>query len=663
MRPLNLGGVVERTVFFDRLRQKGLLSEAEIEQAASRFGDTDPTQVIADALVQDGKLTPYQVHHVYAGDTQPLTLGQYRILDELGHGGMGHVYKALHAIMGRVVAIKVISPELVQNPVAVEWFRREVRASTQLVHPNIAMAYDANEAEGLHFLVMEYVEGGTLDALVKKEGPLPVDHACALMRQAALGLQHAHEKGMVHRDIKPANLLIPQSEQPSDVLVKIVDFGLARLQSKATGDTIALRTQTGMLGTPDYVSPEQSRDIHAADIRSDLYSLGCTFYFALAGHPPFPGETVMEKLIKHLMEEPTRLEEVRPEVSSSVAAIVRRLMAKRPDERQQTPQDLVRDLDAVAEQLSKASLTGQTPCRVPRLPLANPAPDVPTPTKMLDRVEVFAPPREPEPSGPSLFEPQWKHAPGEVRQVQTHDTVEVSEPQDTEMTTAVATALKDPQAAMDSDSTLQEVHGSAAVLSNSITPAPAAPPGLDRILRNRWRQWTHLIELIVEGYGNSRVDAESYRAVHTALLHACRVAVESSTTPERRAFHQEIVSIVQPWLNLSTFVHVERPMLESLLDRCKRIELELHDGKLPWTMRQFLGLALLLLSPLGLVVWYWQYGRQWLPALVQSFRGGALGPSLQSASAYVSNHPALLLGAVFPIAILVARTLMTRTRI
>ena len=170
---------MERAAFFDRLRQSRLLSDSELQQAASRFSDEVPSQAIADALVQEGKLTPFQVRQMCAGDTQPLSVGQYRLLDELGRGGMGRVYKALHTFMGRVVAIKVISPELVSDPIAVEWFRREVRASTHLNHPNIVMAYDANEAEGLHFLVMEYVHGVTLDVLVKQYGPLPISHACA----------------------------------------------------------------------------------------------------------------------------------------------------------------------------------------------------------------------------------------------------------------------------------------------------------------------------------------------------------------------------------------------------------------------------------------------------------------------------------------------------
>ena len=375
---------MERATFFNRLRQIRLLSDAEFEEAVRRFSDEAPTDSIAETLIKEGRLTPFQVRQVYSGDTQPLTLGQYRLLEELGRGGMGRVYKALHTIMGRVVALKVIAPELMSDPVAIEWFHREVRASTQLVHPNIVMAFDANEADGLHFLVMEYVHGITLDALIKQRGPLTVEHACALMRQAALGLQHAHEKGMVHRDIKPGNLLIPlpQGEQQPDVLVKILDFGLARLQGKTHGETIALRGEAGVLGTPDYISPEQSRNIHAADIRSDLYSLGCAFYFALAGRVPFPGENAMEKVIKHLMEQPEPLTNVRPETPSAVAAIVERLMAKEPDQRYQTPADLAQALEAwAAEQprVAPATKTANHPLWITpptQMPAGRPVTDV-----------------------------------------------------------------------------------------------------------------------------------------------------------------------------------------------------------------------------------------------------------------------------------------------
>ena len=667
---------MERAIFFDRLRQNRLLTDAELEQTASRFGEGEAVESIAGSLVKEGVLTPYQVRQVCSGDTQPLTLGQYRLLDELGRGGMGRVYKALHTIMGRVVAIKVISPELVKDPVAVEWFRREVRASTHLVHPNIVMAYDANEAEGLHFLVMEYVEGVTLDSLVKQSGPLPVEHACALMRQAALGLQHAHEKGMVHRDIKPGNLLIPRptSDQPPDVLVKIVDFGLARLQNKSSNETIQLRPQAGVLGTPDFISPEQSRDIHATDIRSDLYSLGCTFYYALAGRVPFSGETAVEKLIKHLMERPEPLEKVRPEVPSAVAALVSKLMAKDPEKRYQTPAELARELDAWATERPKVVSTTPTSCRplwitpptqVPGDPSAPAEPS--SPTRLLDAELMLAPSqKEIEPSGPSLFEPPWKYAPGEAQRKETHDTLSLSHPEDTEEVTAeakVGVPIVPSRARADSDGTLQEVRASSAAVSpdTGAASAPLAPERLDPSLRPLWGRWRALLQTIIKGSGPGRVNPETYRAVHTNLLLACRSAAEAAVTPERRAFYQELVSIVQPWLTLQTFARTESEMLRALLGRCRQAELELNEGKVPWTVRQFVGLVLLALSPIGLAVWYWNSGRLWLPSLVRAFQWDSSKPSAHSAWDYVATHPSLLMGVIFPLVIVVSIYLLVRT--
>jgi serine/threonine protein kinase len=522
---------VERATFFDRLRQNRLLTDAELEQAASRFTNDAPVPDIAGTLVNEGVLTGFQAQHLCSNDTQPLTLGQYRILDELGRGGMGRVYKALHTIMGRVVAIKVISPELVQNPVAVEWFRREVRASTHLVHPNIVMAYDANEAEGLHFLVMEYVEGVTLDALLKQGGPLPIENACALMRQAALGLQHAHEKGRIHRDIKPGNLLIPRSDsdQPSDILVKIADFGLARLQNKNSDNTIQLRPEAGVLGTPDFISPEQSRDIHSTDIRSDLYSLGCTFYLTLAGRVPVLGETAMEKLIKHLMEEPEPLEKVRPDVPPAVVAVVKKLMAKDPANRFQTPAELARELGACLAERPKE--TSATPPLCRPLWIAPPtqgggvlgAPAEPaSTTRLIDAKPVFAPSRgEVELSGPSLFEPPWKYAPGDKQRQPTHDTLSGSKVEDTEVVTAEATAAvpatpSGPRVA--SDSTLQEVSTSAAALPAAVESAPAAPERIAPVLRPLWRRWRALLQTIVNGSGPARRCRGLPHGPHTAVV-------------------------------------------------------------------------------------------------------------------------------------------------
>lgn len=619
-------------------------------------------------------MTPFQVRQVYSGDTQPLNLGQYRLLEELGRGGMGRVYKALHTIMDRIVAIKVIAPELVRDPVALEWFRREVRAGTQLVHPNIVMAYDANEAEGLHFLVMEYVHGITLEAFVKQHGPLPIARACALMRQAALGLQHAHEKGMVHRDIKPGNLLIPLPPPDlsphvegeglgvrggTEVLVKILDFGLARLQGKTEGDTIALRGETGVLGTPDYIAPEQSRDIHAADIRSDLYSLGCTFYFALAGRVPFPGENAMEKLVKHLMEQPEPLEKVRPAVPSQVADIVRHLMAKNPADRPQTPAELVEELDTWTL-ASSADFPATLPPNLPSWlspPAHTPADELPVAdqspshTCILEKVEVFAPSRrEVESSGSSLFEPLCPLSPDESRQPDTHDTLSLSHSEEAERPSPSANCD-------DSDTTQQELP----TFSTPCADEDETLPPLDPVMSRLWRRWSDLVHTIVAGSGPSRVNPDAYRSVHTSLLHACRAALDACTVPERRAFYEECLSIVRPWLNLQSFVHTEPMMLESLLQRCKQIEFELHDGKRPWTIRQILGLILLTLSPIGAALWYWNSGRLLLPSLLRDLHWDSSPSSLRLAWRFLQAHPSLLMGVIFPLVIVFSVVLLLRS--
>jgi serine/threonine protein kinase len=604
-------------------------------------------------------------------DTQLLSLGQYRLLDELGRGGMGRVYKALHTIMGRVVALKVVSPELVSDPVAVEWFLREVRASTQLNHPNIVMAYDANEAEGMYFLVMEYVHGKTLDALVKKQGPAPSAYACALMRQAALGLQHAHEKNMVHRDIKPGNLLIPipEGDSPPEVLVKILDFGLARLHGKTKGDTIALRGEAGVLGTPDYIAPEQSRDIHAADIRSDLYSLGCVFYFTLTGRVPFPGDNAMEKLIKHLMEEPEPLEKARPDVPPELAAIVRRLMAKDPANRFQTPAELARELESWAAGYSPwFPSSAWEPS--PRSSASQPAPDPqPQHTCVLENVPVYAPPQaQAEPSGPSLLEPLWKYAPGEQRPQHTRDTLTLSPPQDTEQVTAelidnaVAPLASPPAPRLDSDSTLQEMAVSEKKDASPIQVPSGEPlPPIDPVVFRLWRRWVGLLETIVAGRGPAHVNGDAYQTIHTLLLQACRAAIDACPVPERRAFYEECLSIAQPWLKLQTFALADAVMLDSLLRRGRQIEVELNNGTAPWTPRQFVALVLLALSPAGATLWYWYYGRIWLPSLLKTFDGDVSWSSLHSAWSFLQTHPALMMGVLFPLVTIFSVVLLSRT--
>jgi WD40 repeat protein/predicted Ser/Thr protein kinase len=264
---------------------------------------------------------------------------RYRVIRLLGRGGMGAVYLAEHRRMGRLVALKIINPHLLNHASALMRFQQEVKTAAKLDHANIVAAYDADQAGSLHFLVMEYVEGQNLADHLAEAGPLPMARACDIIRQAALGLQHAHERGMVHRDIKPHNLMLTPSGQ-----VKVLDFGLARfaLEPDNTAITEQAATPGGLtgagavMGTADYIAPEQARDAHLADGRSDIYSLGCTLYHLLTGQPPFPKGTAREKLQRHSANVPLWLRDVRPEVPMELARVVAKMMAKKPEDRFQT---------------------------------------------------------------------------------------------------------------------------------------------------------------------------------------------------------------------------------------------------------------------------------------------------------------------------------------
>jgi serine/threonine protein kinase len=353
---MNVSQQVDRQTFLANLRRSGLLTEAQFTQVTRNSAAITRGRALAAALVQKGLLTRFQAEQLLAGVCTGFRLGPYRILDQLGRGGMGRVYKAEHFTMKRVVALKVLAPHLVDTERARDLFLREVRAVAQLVHPNIVTAFDASEENGQHYLALEYVDGPNLDQLVKKQGPLAVGLACDYIRQTAVGLQCAHQLGMVHRDIKPANILVQRRgmQEDSPGLIKISDFGLARLHAPNLNPeafhhagTIVTRMNT-VMGTPDYLSPEQARDLHNTDIRSDLYSLGCTFYFLLTGQAPFAGGTAVEKLIRHSTEQPRPITDFRTDLPAALIDILEGLLAKQPDDRFQDPVELIAALEPYA---------------------------------------------------------------------------------------------------------------------------------------------------------------------------------------------------------------------------------------------------------------------------------------------------------------------------
>jgi serine/threonine protein kinase len=266
--------------------------------------------------------------------------GKFRFMRELGRGGMGVVYQAEQTVMGRTVAVKVINPSVLAHPEALPRFQAEVRAAARLDHPNIVRAYDAEQVGDLHLLVMEFVEGKSLAEVVQQKGPLPIPHACHYIRQAALGLQHAFEQGMVHRDIKPQNLMVNARGQ-----VKVLDFGLARMRSERKQGG-GLTQADAFMGTPEYVSPEQATDARSADTRADVYSLGCTLFYLLTGRPPFQGETIVQIILAQIEKEAPPLQTVRPDVPAELSAVVARMLAKDPAQRFQQPIEVAQALAA-----------------------------------------------------------------------------------------------------------------------------------------------------------------------------------------------------------------------------------------------------------------------------------------------------------------------------
>lgn len=336
----------------DSLRGTPILTREQHADLSGRLStEYTDVQELCRQLIKLKYITLYQAKKILAGKTNELIIGHYVVVDKLGEGGMGRVYKAVQLTLNRIVALKVVRSSLLKNETALKRFRREVKAAAALSHPNIVRVFDADQDGDRHFLAMENIEGADLGRLIKDHGQLPVAVACSYIRQAALGLQHAHDLSFVHRDIKPSNLLVAINDKsqygPKNV-VKILDMGLARMQSdEANGEQISTElTRTGtVVGTPDYMSPEQAKNSSNVDHRSDLYSLGCTFFYLLTGEVVFPKGNPLEKLLQHQLDAPRPIQLIRMDIPPEVASIVQCLLAKKPEQRFQSGSALAHALE------------------------------------------------------------------------------------------------------------------------------------------------------------------------------------------------------------------------------------------------------------------------------------------------------------------------------
>ncbi len=326
--------------FLDLVRRSGLVEKDQLDGVLLELKDqaagkpiTD-TQFVADKLIEAELLTRWQCDKLTEGRHKGFFLGKYKLLDHLGTGGMSSVYLAEHVLMQRRVAIKVLPRNRVEDSSYLARFHREAQAAAVLDHRNIVRAYDVDNDGDIHYLVMEYIEGRDLQQIIKEDGPLDYVEAAEYIRQSAEGLAHAHKAGLIHRDVKPANLLVDQRN-----VVKVLDLGLARFTDEDKA-SLTVAYDENVLGTADYLAPEQALDSHGVDARADIYSLGCSLYYLLAGHPPFPEGTLPQRLMMHQKEPPPSIYKDRKDVPEDLVKICLNMMAKKADDRYQSTDEV-----------------------------------------------------------------------------------------------------------------------------------------------------------------------------------------------------------------------------------------------------------------------------------------------------------------------------------
>jgi formylglycine-generating enzyme required for sulfatase activity/tRNA A-37 threonylcarbamoyl transferase component Bud32 len=327
--------------FLAALQASRLLAPEQIQDLTAWSTQNKPdVPTLAKEISRRGWLTAYQIKEIARGRGKDLILGNHVMLDLLGEGGMGRVFKAQNTRLGRIEALKVIRGDKLKHPSAQARFTLEMQALGKVKHPNVVTAFDAGPIGDLHFVSMELIEGIDLTRMVRERGPLAIPAACEYIRQAALGLQHAHELGMVHRDIKPSNILVSRDGKQ----IKLVDLGLARLNEPIQEGANRVTQEGFVIGTPDFLAPEQARNPAGVDIRADVYALGATLFYILTGKVPFDGANATEKLLKHITEPPPQLLIHRPDAPPQLQQVIHWCMAKKPEDRPQTPLQLAQAL-------------------------------------------------------------------------------------------------------------------------------------------------------------------------------------------------------------------------------------------------------------------------------------------------------------------------------
>ncbi len=534
--------------FVLNLERSGLIGPAPLGQIRAEVdagSHRDPAGLVA-ALRSRGLLTSWQAEKLLAGVDRGFCLGKYKLLRLVSSGSMSSVYEAEHLLLHRRVALKVLPKSLVDDGSFLQRFYREAQAVARLDHPNIVRGFDVGQEGDHHYLVMEFVEGISLQELVESSGPRPPREAAELIRQAALGLEYAHRAGLVHRDIKPANLI-----RDLEGTVKILDLGLVRSLRQDDEEAGLTRAHgEAVLGTVDYLSPEQAIDSHEVDTRSDIYSLGCVLYFLLTGAPPFDRGTLAERLLAHQTQAPAPLTGPDSEIPEGLARIVARMLFKRPEGRQRTPGEVASDLEGWLRALDDSQAQ-----QAPRI----------EPAGQLHGNEGRAnPSRSGRRAGP--------------------------------VAPVAASPLSDSR------------RGRSAIAGTSESP-DALPKiaGLEaRSLEECWDRWA----VVLESHGPKgqllpKLDEASYRRIYQELRHACRASFADVDEASRLTLGR-IEDLIAPWPTLPSLRAILRVgMGADLLLQAREIDRLLQRKAPPFL--SLLSLAILIACCAAAIAWFYSY--------------------------------------------------------